>query len=371
MGKLARAELGEVDAVAAAQAADLAFVVRTLRRVAAGLVDEAVPDVDIDDARLLGAAAIELVEIGRVLARLGTALRGETDPEHRNAGALERRDGGVDPLDVGELPLFRAEFPRPVVGLARLLRRHVRILWHRFRRLRLLLGVGRRRRTLLRRGRLRGRCRWLLRAALRRGGPARLSRRRRRSLLADRLAIVVADHHDDELGFLGGDDLARHLRPLDVAARVVADEAGIGAMLAHDRNLGFLGKCVLEPVGQPVRVAIAHHHDRGGGLRLFLRRRRRARIVDRRFAFLRAAVLTKPAALAAEPVVVVIVVLLLALRTAAPIPELGLRRQQQREARCRDRYDRKRSEFETWAHGQPPTKLPVLIIPNYIAAAAG
>jgi hypothetical protein len=197
--------------------------------------------------------------------------------------------------------------------------RRLRRLW------RLLLGVGRRGRTL-RRGRLRGRCRWR-RAALRRGGAARLSRRRRRSLLADCLAIVVADHHDDQLGFVGGDDLARHLRPLDVAAGVVADEAGIGAMLAHDRNLGLLRKCVLEPVGQPVRVGVAHHHDRGGGLRLLLRRRWRARIVDRRFAFLIPAVLTEPAALAAEPVVVVIVILLLTLRTAAPIPELGLRRQ--------------------------------------------
>jgi hypothetical protein len=189
-----------------------------------------------------------------------------------------------------------------------------------------------------------------------------LSRRRRRSLLADRLAIVVADHHDDELRLLGGDDLARHLRPLNVAARVVADEAGIGAMLAHDRDLGLLGKCVLEPVGQPVRVGVAHHHDGGGGLRLLLRWRRRARIVDGRFAFLIAAVLPKPAALAAEPVVVVIVVLLLALRTPAPIPELRLRRQQQREARCRDRHGRECSEFEAWAHGHPPTKLPIPII---------
>src|SRR5262249_41136589 len=162
------------------------------------LVDEAVPDVDIDDARLLGAATIELVEISRVLARLGAALRGETDPQHRNAGALERRDGGVDPLDVGELPFFRTELPGPIVGLARLLRRHVGVLLRRLRRLGwLLLGVGRRRRTLWHCRLRRLLCR-LRRAPLRR---SRATRRRRRSLLADRLAIVVADHHDDELGF--------------------------------------------------------------------------------------------------------------------------------------------------------------------------
>jgi hypothetical protein len=59
VGKLACAEFGEIDAVAGAQAANLAFVVRTLRRVAARLVDEAVLDVDIDDTRLLDDDFIE------------------------------------------------------------------------------------------------------------------------------------------------------------------------------------------------------------------------------------------------------------------------------------------------------------------------
>jgi hypothetical protein len=36
----------------------------------------------------------------------------------------------------------------------------------------------------------------------------------------DGLAIIVSDHHDDELRFLGGDDLARHLRPLAIAALI-------------------------------------------------------------------------------------------------------------------------------------------------------
>src|SRR5262249_31081094 len=60
VGKLAGAELGEIDAVIGAQAADLAFIVQPLRRVAPGLVDEAVPDIDIDDAGLLRPAAVNL-----------------------------------------------------------------------------------------------------------------------------------------------------------------------------------------------------------------------------------------------------------------------------------------------------------------------
>ena len=118
--KLARAELGEIDAIAGAEPANLAFVVRTLRRVAAHLIDEAVPNVDIDDACLLGPAAIELVKVGQILARLCAALRSETNPDHRNTGAFECRNGGVDALDVGELPLFRVEFPGAVGRLARL-----------------------------------------------------------------------------------------------------------------------------------------------------------------------------------------------------------------------------------------------------------
>src|SRR6185436_1264633 len=142
-----------------------------------------------------------------------------------------------------------------------------------------------------------------------------------RRLFADGLPVVVADHHDDEFGLVGCDDLARHLRPLDIAARVVADQAGIGAMLAQDVDLGLFGEGVFEPVGQPIGVGVAHHHDRGGGVGLLLRRGGRARIVDRRLAFLAlvvAPVVPEPAAAAAKPVIVV-VLLLLALRAIAPV----------------------------------------------------
>jgi hypothetical protein len=95
--------------------------------------------------------------------------------------------------------------------------------------------------------------------------------RRRRRALADRLAIVVADHHDDEFRLLGGDDLAHHLRPFHVAARVVADQARYRAVLAYDAEFRTIRECVLKPVGEPVGHRVADHHDRrrdrGNGIR--------------------------------------------------------------------------------------------------------
>src|SRR5215813_2584425 len=164
VGKLAGAELGVIDAVAAAQAANLSFVIRPLRRVAARLVDEAVPDVDIHDSRLLGPAAVELVEIGGIGARLGAALRRQTYPHHRNAGALEGGDGRIDAPDIGELPLLRVEFPRSIGCLARLLRRHVGVFGSLGGGGRLLLRVGRRGRNWRGCGRA-----WLCRLRIRLG----------------------------------------------------------------------------------------------------------------------------------------------------------------------------------------------------------
>src|SRR5262245_66425294 len=74
----------------------------------------------------------------------------------------------------------------------------------------------------------------------------RVRRRGRRSLLTDGLAIIVSDHHDDEFGILGSDDLARQLRPLAIAALIVTEEAGIGAMFAVDAYLVLLGTLTFE-----------------------------------------------------------------------------------------------------------------------------
>src|SRR5262249_36525232 len=106
--ELARARLGEVHAVGAAQLADLAFEVGALGDELAALVGEAIPHIDIDDAVLVGARAIDLVEEGRIGARTRAADRRQADPEHRDALALHRRDRLVDPLAVELDPLLRA-----------------------------------------------------------------------------------------------------------------------------------------------------------------------------------------------------------------------------------------------------------------------
>src|SRR5262249_22451571 len=215
-------------------------IIRSLWREPHVLIDKAVPNIDIDNSCLLSLAAVEFVEIRRIGTGVCATLGGQTNPDDRNASALQCRDGGVDALDVSELPLFRLELPRSVVRLARLCRRHLAMLLLD----RLPLQIRRHRWGC--RGRLyRLRVRW----------------RRRRSLLTDGLAIVVSDHHYDEVGFLGSDDLARYLRPLAIAALIVTDKAGIGAMFAHDADLGLLGKGIFKPEGKPVSVRITHHHD--------------------------------------------------------------------------------------------------------------
>ena len=144
------------------------------------------------------------------------------------------------------------KFPGAVGRLARLFRRHLGMPFYCLGWL--LFGVRPHRRAC--RSSQRGRRVRLRRAA----------RWRWRHLLAHRLTIVVADHHDDEFGSLGSNDLARHLWPLGITARVIADEAGIGAMFAHDADLGLLGVCIFKPVGEPVRVRISHDYDLDRGV---------------------------------------------------------------------------------------------------------
>src|SRR6516165_377727 len=227
-------------------------MIRSLWRELPVLIDKAVPNIDIDNSCLLRLAAVEFVEISRIGTRLRATLGGQANPDDRNAGALQCRDGGVDALDVSELPLFRLEFPRSVGRLARLCGRHVAMLLLD----RLPLIIRRRR--------------WDWRGRL-----CRLRVRGRRSLLTDGLAIIVSDHHDEEFGFLGNDDLARHLRPLALSALIVTNETGIGAMFAHDADLGLLGKGIFKPKGKPVSVRITHHHDLDSGI---LARRGRWRV---------------------------------------------------------------------------------------------
>src|SRR5450755_3272249 len=110
MGELARSGLGEVHAVAGAEASRLAFEIRTRRGEAAVLVDEAVPHIDIDDAGLVGAAAIEIVQEWNIGRRALAPQWRQADPEDRHTRRLECRDGVVDPPDVSLAPRISAEF---------------------------------------------------------------------------------------------------------------------------------------------------------------------------------------------------------------------------------------------------------------------
>src|SRR4029079_6470252 len=71
---------------------------------------EAVPDVDVDDAGVLGAGAVEIVEVAGVGGRGRAADRRHAHTDHRHALALHRCDRVVDALGVDLLPALGAEF---------------------------------------------------------------------------------------------------------------------------------------------------------------------------------------------------------------------------------------------------------------------
>src|SRR5262249_38288175 len=135
------------------------------------------------------------------------------------------------------------------------------------------------------------------------------------------------------------------------AAPAVADQTGIGAVLAYDGNFGVLGKRIFETVGKPIGVRIAHDHDRGCGLGLLLRWARRMRIIRWRLPRPVSAVPVTAISITAFSITAISVSLTfappafpsvpplvpapsperievpLALRPVAPVPELRFRRQ--------------------------------------------
>src|SRR5260370_3273534 len=104
MGKLSLPGLGEVAPVSGAQPAGLAFEIGAELRVAAVFVNEAVPDIDIEDACLVGAAAVEVVEKRDVGGGFLPAQRWQPHPEHRYPGRFEGRNRVVDAPAVGFPP---------------------------------------------------------------------------------------------------------------------------------------------------------------------------------------------------------------------------------------------------------------------------
>src|SRR5215467_15636845 len=96
MGKLSGSGLSKVYAVAAAQSPGLAFDIGAKLSVAAVFVDEAIPYIDINDARLVGPAAVEVVEKRDIGSRFLPAQRRQPHPEHWYSRCLQGRDRVVD-----------------------------------------------------------------------------------------------------------------------------------------------------------------------------------------------------------------------------------------------------------------------------------
>src|SRR6516165_450619 len=97
MGKLSGSGLGEVHAVSGTQSSGLTLNVRARLSEAAVLVDEAIPHIDIDDARLIGPAAIEVVEKRDVAGRFLPAQWWQPYPEHRYPRRLRLPCRRLDP----------------------------------------------------------------------------------------------------------------------------------------------------------------------------------------------------------------------------------------------------------------------------------
>src|SRR6516225_3968825 len=110
------AGLSEMHTIRRTQPTNLAFEVRALHRVTSLLVDEAVPDIDVNDSGFFGARAIKLVEITHVAGRFWAADGRQSDPHDRHAFALERRDHVVDAFGVDRRPWVGMKFIGAAAG---------------------------------------------------------------------------------------------------------------------------------------------------------------------------------------------------------------------------------------------------------------
>ena len=120
--------------------------------------------------------------------------------------------------------------------------------------------------------------------------------------LAHRDAVVEAEHDDDGVRLLGGEDALGGGGPIGrLALGLILDQAGDGLVLADHAHIGLFGIGVLKTVGEPVGHGVAEHQHvtlrHGFALG---RRRRPGEILARR---LRAALLLleRRKEVAAEP----------------------------------------------------------------------
>ena len=265
MRELARAGLGEIDAVIGAQPADLALKIRALLQIAAGFVDKSIPDIDIGDAGLAGGIAIQRIQEQHVRRSLRTAYRGQADPHHRHAFGFQHRDHLFDLLAVELDPAFLAELIEAVRRARALFRRDRRrgivgggVIGRQFAVHRFVVGLGAGLGIRLRSVRGLG-----LRFGLGFGAGiflvvllvGFLGRR-----LVDRDAVVEPEHDNDGFRFLGGENGLGGGGPVGrLAPRLIFDQSGIGLVPADDADLGLVGIGILEAVGKPVRHGVTQH----------------------------------------------------------------------------------------------------------------
>src|SRR4029450_12393079 len=81
-------------------------------------------------------------------------------------------------------------------------------------------------------------------------------------LYANFLTVADAQHHDDVVGLLLCQRIARDVPPVEITFRVVLHQAGVMFVLANHANLRRIGEDIFEAIAQPVGHVVAHHHDR-------------------------------------------------------------------------------------------------------------
>src|SRR5215475_7145593 len=109
------ASFGEEDTIVQSQPAHLPFIIGTIIGILAGLIHKAIPYVDILNAGALGTSAIKFIEIRRVARRARAAKWWQTNPDDRDALALEGSNRVVDAPRVDPFPFLAAKLGRAAI----------------------------------------------------------------------------------------------------------------------------------------------------------------------------------------------------------------------------------------------------------------
>ena len=80
-------------------------------------------------------------------------------------------------------------------------------------------------------------------------------------LFANVPTVAEAEHHDDVIGLLLRQRVARNMPPVEIAFTVVAQQAGEELVLADNANLWRIREDIFQAIAKPVGHVVAHHHD--------------------------------------------------------------------------------------------------------------